>query len=114
MRLYGAQLAPLLETLVERGGASGLRRGGSFHERALARAHIRRWATQPDPPGGFFRSAGRHAPVSPRTGEPTRTSYGMPIDPGFLWTRDGLPSIIHGHHGRPAPARLDFDRGAHA
>lgn len=63
MRLYGAQLAPLLETLVERGGASGLHQDGSFHERALARAHIRRWAPQPDPPGQRFRSAGRHAPV---------------------------------------------------
>ena len=62
-RLYGAQLAPLLETLLERGGASGLRRDGPFHERALARAHIDRWAAQADPPGPFFPSAGRHAPV---------------------------------------------------
>jgi alanine dehydrogenase len=56
MRLYGAQLAPLLETLVERGGASGLRPDGSFHERALARSHIRHWAASRliagSPPGG--------------------------------------------------------------
>ncbi|MGZ8579438.1 MAG: alanine dehydrogenase [Actinomycetota bacterium] len=63
MRLYGAQLAPLLETLVERGSASGLHEDGSFHERALARAHIRHWAPQPDPPGQRFQTAGRHAPV---------------------------------------------------
>jgi alanine dehydrogenase len=63
MRLYGAQLAPLLETLLERGGASRLRQDGPFHERALARAHIRHWASQPDPPGRRFQSAGRHAPV---------------------------------------------------
>jgi alanine dehydrogenase len=63
MRLYGAQLAPLLETLLERGGASRLRQDGPFHERALARAHIDRWATQPDAQGRFFRSAGRHAPA---------------------------------------------------
>ncbi len=44
MRLYGAQLAPLLETLVERGGVSGLREDGRFHERALDRAAIRHWA----------------------------------------------------------------------
>ena len=43
METYGAQLAPLLETLVERGGVTGLRPDGRFHERALARACLRHW-----------------------------------------------------------------------
>jgi alanine dehydrogenase len=44
MNLYGTQLAPLLESLVGCGGGSALREDGQFHERALARAHIRHWA----------------------------------------------------------------------
>jgi alanine dehydrogenase len=44
MELYGAQLAPLLETLLDRGGAAGLHPDGPFHERALWRASLRRWA----------------------------------------------------------------------
>jgi alanine dehydrogenase len=43
MRIYGRQLAPLFETLIERGGVAGLRLGGRFHERALARASLRHW-----------------------------------------------------------------------
>jgi alanine dehydrogenase len=37
MELYGKQLAPLLEMLVERGGFAGVRPDGSFHERAFYR-----------------------------------------------------------------------------
>lgn len=43
MELYGRQLAPLLETLLDRGGAAGLRADGPFHERALERASLQRW-----------------------------------------------------------------------
>jgi len=41
MELYGKQLVPLLETLVERGGIAGVRPDGSFHERALHRGSLR-------------------------------------------------------------------------
>jgi hypothetical protein len=41
MELYGKQLVPLLETLVERGGIAGVRPDGSFHERALYRGSLR-------------------------------------------------------------------------
>lgn len=41
MHVYGSQLAPLLETLVEAGGVAGLSPTGSFHERALWRASLR-------------------------------------------------------------------------
>jgi alanine dehydrogenase len=53
MRRYGTQLAPVLETLVERGGMDGIRPDGSYHERALARAGLRWWtgAIQHDGPG---------------------------------------------------------------
>jgi alanine dehydrogenase len=43
MELYGTQLAPMLETLVQRGGMSRVRRDGSFHERALFRGSLRAW-----------------------------------------------------------------------
>jgi alanine dehydrogenase len=43
MELYGTQLTPLLETLVERGGFAGVRRDGSFHERALYRGSLQAW-----------------------------------------------------------------------
>jgi alanine dehydrogenase len=43
MEVYGEQLAPLLQILIERGGAAGLRGTGSFHERALHRAGLRAW-----------------------------------------------------------------------
>jgi alanine dehydrogenase len=43
MEKYGRQLAPLLETLVEREGVDGVRPDGSFHERALYRGSIRGW-----------------------------------------------------------------------
>jgi len=43
MEIYGGQLAPLFEALVERGGVAGLRLDGRFHERALARASLRHW-----------------------------------------------------------------------
>jgi hypothetical protein len=41
MELYGKQLAPLLEMLVERGGIAGVRPDGSFHERAFYRGSLR-------------------------------------------------------------------------
>jgi hypothetical protein len=41
MELYGKQLAPLLEMLVERGGIAGVRLDGSFHERAFHRGSLR-------------------------------------------------------------------------
>lgn len=43
MDLYGAQLGPLLEVLLERGGATGLRADGRYQERALHRAWLRTW-----------------------------------------------------------------------
>jgi alanine dehydrogenase len=48
MELYGGQLAPLLETLVDRGGLPGIRPDGDYHERALARGSLRHW----QPPEG--------------------------------------------------------------
>ena len=48
MELYGRQLAPLLETLVERGGFERVRSDGSFHERALFRGSLRAWL-HPEP-----------------------------------------------------------------
>ena len=48
MELYGRQLAPLLETLVERGGFELVRSDGSFHERALFRGSLRAWL-HPEP-----------------------------------------------------------------
>jgi alanine dehydrogenase len=44
MELYGAQLAPLLQTLVERGGAAGVRSNGSWCERALYKGSLRSFA----------------------------------------------------------------------
>jgi len=41
MELYGKQLAPLLEMLVERGGIARVRPDGSFHERAFYRGSLR-------------------------------------------------------------------------
>jgi alanine dehydrogenase len=43
MELYGMQLAPLLEVLIERGGAARLRSDGSYLERALWRGSLRTW-----------------------------------------------------------------------
>jgi alanine dehydrogenase len=43
MEVYGAQLRPLLRTLIERGGPSGIRPNGRFFERALAQAMLSRW-----------------------------------------------------------------------
>jgi alanine dehydrogenase len=43
MELYGVQLAPLLQMLVERGGFHGIRSDGSYHERALFRGSLRAW-----------------------------------------------------------------------
>jgi alanine dehydrogenase len=43
MELYGKQLEPLLEALVGCGGMSGVRRDGSYHERALYRGSLRAW-----------------------------------------------------------------------
>lgn len=41
---YGHQLAPLLSTLLKRGGTRGLRADGEYHERALHRAALSSWA----------------------------------------------------------------------
>jgi alanine dehydrogenase len=41
MEHYGTQLLPLLETLVARGGLSGVRADGTFYERALFRGSLR-------------------------------------------------------------------------
>jgi alanine dehydrogenase len=41
MEVYGAQLLPLLEVLLARGGAEHLRSDGDFHERALYRGSLR-------------------------------------------------------------------------
>ncbi len=46
MRHYGHQLAPLLATLVERGGVSGLRPDGPDRERALWRATLAHWSAR--------------------------------------------------------------------
>ncbi len=43
MHVYGSQLAPLLETLVQAGGMDGIGRAGSFHARALWRGSLRGW-----------------------------------------------------------------------
>lgn len=43
MRHYGRQVAPLLATLVARGGVGGLRPDGGMLERALRRASLRSW-----------------------------------------------------------------------
>jgi alanine dehydrogenase len=43
MHVYGSQLAPLLETLVQAGSMDGIGPGGSFHARALWRGSLRGW-----------------------------------------------------------------------
>lgn len=43
MAHYEEQLAPLLETLVQRGGIGNVRAEGDFFERALSRASLRAW-----------------------------------------------------------------------
>jgi alanine dehydrogenase len=43
MHVYGSQLAPILGTLLRTGGLDGLRRDGSYHERAIWRASLRAW-----------------------------------------------------------------------
>ena len=45
MHVYGSQLAPLLETLVQAGGLDGIRPDGGYHERALWRGSLRGWLT---------------------------------------------------------------------
>jgi alanine dehydrogenase len=54
MEVYGSQLAPLMETLVRRGGAAGLRADRSVWDRALLRATLRslRSADAAPPPVG--------------------------------------------------------------
>ncbi len=47
MRIYGSQLAPLLETLVLSGGMDGIAAQGSFHARALWRGSLRAWLARP-------------------------------------------------------------------
>jgi alanine dehydrogenase len=46
MRVYGRQIRPFLHILIEKGGTTGIDPGGSFFERAIARALLSRW---PDP-----------------------------------------------------------------
>lgn len=43
MHVYGSQLAPLVETLVQAGGMDGIGPNGSFHARALWRGSLRGW-----------------------------------------------------------------------
>ena len=43
MRVYGTQLAPILEALVAAGGISCVRADGTAEERALWRATLRHW-----------------------------------------------------------------------
>jgi alanine dehydrogenase len=50
MRHYGRQVAPLLATLVERGGTLALRADGGPLERALRRASLRTWDRKPGDP----------------------------------------------------------------
>jgi alanine dehydrogenase len=57
MELYGGQLASLLQVLVERGGATGLRPDGPLEERALHRAWLRTWQGT----GGTAHHGGRGA-----------------------------------------------------
>jgi len=56
MHVYGSQLAPLVETLIQAGGMDGIGQGGSFHARALWRGSLRAWlageTTGPAAPGG--------------------------------------------------------------
>lgn len=51
MELYGAQLAPLLVTLFERGSVEGLGSGGGDRERALLRASLSGWLREHSPAG---------------------------------------------------------------
>ena len=52
MHVYGSQLAPLLETLVQAGGMDGIGPSGSFHARALWRGSLRGWlAGETEVPG---------------------------------------------------------------
>jgi len=61
MHVYGSQLAPLLETLVQAGGMDGIGPQGSFHARALWRGSLRAWLAGetevPGPAGGGGRDA---------------------------------------------------------
>ena len=43
MHVYGSQLAPLVETLVQAGGIDGIGPDGPFHARALWRGSLRGW-----------------------------------------------------------------------
>ena len=44
MLRYGNQLSPLLRRLATAGGVAGIRPGGRYHDRALARAMLRYWS----------------------------------------------------------------------
>lgn len=48
MELYGAQLSPLLDTLLARGGPDGIREEGSYLERALYRGSLKSFAQARD------------------------------------------------------------------
>jgi len=43
MHVYGSQLAPLVETLIQAGGMDGIGPNGSFHARGLWRGSLRAW-----------------------------------------------------------------------
>ena len=43
MGVYGKQIAPLMRTIIERGGAANIDPQGDFFERALSRAMLSRW-----------------------------------------------------------------------
>jgi alanine dehydrogenase len=52
MHVYGSQLAPLVETLVQAGGMDGIGPNGSFHARALWRGSLRGWLAGESPGSG--------------------------------------------------------------
>ncbi len=68
MHVYGSQLAPLLETLVQAGGMDGIGPGGSFHARALWRGSLRGWLAGESGPGGPPPPTASGAAVRPERG----------------------------------------------
>jgi alanine dehydrogenase len=71
MELYCKQLAPLLETLIHRGGLARVRPDGSFHERAIYRGSLR----------AFLRTATPGSIDEPRSA-PRRLTLAGPRPPG--------------------------------
>lgn len=46
MQVYGAQLRPIMRTLIDRGGIDNIRPNGRFFERAIYRSLLSRWVKQ--------------------------------------------------------------------